>query len=304
MFTAIKGNNGRTIYVGKVTAKNDTSFRIEGMEWDSNIQTSVVKTVDCTIAPDVQEKAKGIRVGGYAMVMMIPSKDNPDIGTAEEIGLAGDILKISNAKGNEKKIVLGVVRSNKRSESGNVSLIGMTGLKEYETEIGDISTYIGNDGIEHESRWVSFMGCNSLMYNNMVADRLERGVKKNDLIALVFHEIEGEYKGQIQISRFVDKFAVVYRNKAASSENTQEGQKEHAPAAQSAQADQNRQTSQTRTYQNQAAASAPQTNSRASTYQGQASQGQQSPAAQASQGAYDNSFNMIPDDLIDDLPFN
>ncbi len=173
MFTAIKGNNGRTIYVGMVGEKDDTSLRLEGTEWDANIQMQVPRMIECTLTAETAEKTKNVRVGHYLMVMLMPSKDNPDVGIAEEVGAIGDILSITNIKNNPKKIVLGVIRSAKRSESGSSMIIGMTGLKEYGKEIGHASSYIGSDGETRESYWTSFVGCNSTKYQNMVADRLE-----------------------------------------------------------------------------------------------------------------------------------
>ena len=55
MFTAIKGNNGRTIYVGMVGEKDDTSLRLEGTEWDANIQMQVPRMIECTLTAETAE---------------------------------------------------------------------------------------------------------------------------------------------------------------------------------------------------------------------------------------------------------
>lgn len=335
MFTAIKGNNGRTIYVGKVGAKDDTSLRLEGTEWDANIQMQVPRMIECTLTAETAEKTKNVRVGHYLMVMLMPSKDNPDVGIAEEVGAIGDILSITNIKNNPKKIVLGVIRSAKRSESGSSMIIGMTGLKEYGKEIGHASSYVGSDGETRESYWTSFVGCNSTKYQNMVADRLERSLKKMDLVTIIFHETEGEYDGQPDTTRFVDRFAIVYRNRAVGATQQQVPAQQPAAVQQSAQqpqqpqyqqpAQQSQQPPQQPQYQpaQPQYQQRPQPQQPAAVQQPQYQQPQyqqpapQQPAAaqqpqyqqpqqpqyQQQSGAGNGGYYELPDDMLDDLPF-
>ncbi|EOS68812.1 hypothetical protein C818_02687 [Lachnospiraceae bacterium MD308] len=303
MFTAIKGNNGRTIYVGMVGEKDDTSLRLEGTEWDANIQMQVPRMIECTLTAETAEKTKNVRVGHYLMVMLMPSKDNPDVGIAEEVGAIGDILSITNIKNNPKKIVLGVIRSAKRSESGSSMIIGMTGLKEYGKEIGHASSYIGSDGETRESYWTSFVGCNSTKYQNMVADRLERSLKKMDLVTMIFHETEGEYNGQPDTTRFIDRFAVVYRNRAASEATAPATAQQPQPQQpQCQQPQQPRQSAAPQQPQQPQYQSAQQPQQPAVVQQPQYQQPQQ-PQYQQQSGVDNGGYYELPDDMLDDLPF-
>lgn len=228
MFEVLKGNNGRTIYVGKVTAKNDNQLRLEGTEWDQNIQQMVGKKLDCNISPDTVKTAEKVRVGQFIMVMMMPSKNNPSVGTAEEIAVPGNILSLVNSKGNPKKVVLGVAKNPRRSKSGKAMVVGMTDVTEYGVKVGKESSYTGSDGNVYESRWTTFIACNSEKYGKKLADRMEKAVKKQDLLLVVFHEAEGEYNGSPEVSMFVDRFCVIYRNKDVQAESAPQQQTQQA----------------------------------------------------------------------------
>lgn len=206
MFTLFSCKNGRRIYAGKVSDKGKDSFLLTGTDWNSEGQFDEEKKLELTIDGSVPKSRREFKNGDTIVVSVMPSKDNVEKGTAEEILTLGHCLVATNEKGNQKLIVFGRVFKKKWNDSHSAVTISFTDIKDSKDQfVGYKSTWT-KDGSEKITYWLNTIACNGGQFKSTMGDRVDSVLNRGNLCIMICNINKSEYNGQTRIGYFTMRF--------------------------------------------------------------------------------------------------
>lgn len=191
MFKMVTGNNGRTVYCGKVSGANQTGFLLSGTEYNPQIHQEVNLVYQVGFDANLTEAQKNVKDGEVVLVTFMPSRDDMTKGVAEEIAHIGQMIKIRNEKNNEKEIILAVPRRRNWNEKQNVLTVSFSNLHDvYGNPVGvESKPFVDNFGNTRTTHWLNvtfFRNSENSKFNNRYnADVFEKRVGDGDTICLV-----------------------------------------------------------------------------------------------------------------------
>lgn len=200
MFKMVTGGNGRTVYCGIVRSKDEMQFTLEGKEYDSEQKTEYARTLTLRYDYELSDERKNFHMGDVLCVTVMPSRNNPDQGTAEEIAGCGEVIIIQNDRGNEKYIILGRPKKIGWNQAKTRLTVSFLNLKDMGNKnLGYESKYHSSSGTQLTSYWlnVSYFNKNpnSKYKSNFNAEWFERTVTTEDIVVMVVSKKMTNYNG-------------------------------------------------------------------------------------------------------------
>ena len=209
MFKLITGNNGRSVYAGYVENSNASqeTFELTGIEWDKDNKKEIERRL--FLKKDIDLPETELVDGDYIIVTMLPSRKDPDRGTAEEIAKQNQAIRLQNDKGNVKIAFIGTVAGKKWNSSGSVLSLSIRGVKDVDgVNIGSPYTYYDRFGDELTSYYINislFKNSKSKIYT---AEKGDKDFEKGKKAVFVVAPKERMYNGKMYQNFMLTKYSI------------------------------------------------------------------------------------------------
>lgn len=215
MFKLVTGGNGRTIYLGTVTQHNDKAMEIAGKEWNPDTKQEEEKKLQMYFDKSISEKGKLLKVGDQVVVSYLPGKDEKSAGRAEEIARAGEVISITNDRGNKKYVIFSKVHKKKWNDKNTMLRLVFRDLKDTNGNfVGNPYTFTDDYDNTYTNYWlnVSIFPANEKFKNAYNAKKADKDIEAGDIIVMVATMKTNAYNGKEYTNYNGAKFTVLEKN--------------------------------------------------------------------------------------------
>lgn len=209
MFKMVTGNNGRSVYYGRITGKNGNEIDIEGVEWNKDTKEEVTRQVHVTVDPDAAESAAGLKAGDAIIFSMLPSRKDPCKGVAEEICSDNSCICTFNENGNEKYIIIGEIKGKKWNEKHNCLHLSFKDIKDFDGNLVGYKRTFTQYGVDWGNSYLNVSFFNNQETKSQSADSIDKRLKIGDRVAMVVSVKKKIYDGKEYTNYYGGRYEII-----------------------------------------------------------------------------------------------
>ena len=218
MFKMVTGGNGRSVYCGVLTGVKDGYIKLTGTDWNFDLKSEEEKTLIMKIDSEILEKNKNLEEGQAVVVTMMPSRNNPNQGVAEEIAQLGEIVQINSDRGANK--LVGLVRMGNKRWNDAKSVMSFSIMNPTNISSGQkMGVEVTNNG--RTTHWLNITAFpeNPAFRNRYNANYVDENFNKLDVICFVATVKDSVYNGKPRTNYNLTKIVRVHNPAGAEANN-------------------------------------------------------------------------------------